>query len=632
MVHRAVVLLQRLVLDGGSELHPSTVALVRRSLVALARIGVTRVCLVDGEHADVLAAELAGDPDLAGLTLEVLANGSWRRQSGAALLVARDFLTAEPGPCLILRGDRPLDHEALAELAATDLGTHRAAITVAEPPAADLSAEVRVRLARGRAGSGRPAQVDALALDLDDFDAVWTGHALVSPQVVRELDRFNNPALEDALALWVARGRVLARPGRVAWPWGLPAPAEVRDSVEAIMGSKAHPAYTLLNPGPVNTTAEVKSALVHRDVCHRDSNFSELMVSLTGKLRRIFRGSPDHTVCVVTGSGTSAMECAISSVVPRDRKILVVDNGAFGERMLEIARLHEMDIVHLRYAWGDRVRAADVERAFENHPDIAVVAMVHHETSVGLLNPVREVGQVCRRMDALFLVDAVSSLGAEDLDVVRDNIDVCWGSANKCLHAISGVGFLCVSPRVWPAIESVKPRTYYLDLKRYRRYIDELAQTPFTPAVSGYFALEQAASEFLADGHRARLAMYRARNRRMRDGLAALGMAPLTRTGFESHSVTTCCVPAGIRFQDLYKRLKQRGYIVYACKDVLAERFMQVANMGDLPLSSIDEFLLATAEVIAELRAEALASGERAVSSAGAEPVRVTAQRRSSRF
>ncbi|HWM84665.1 MAG TPA: hypothetical protein VNO33_02480, partial [Kofleriaceae bacterium] len=195
-------------------------------------------------------------------------------------------------------------------------------------------------------------------------------------------------------------------------------------------------------------------------------------------------------------------------------------------------------------------------------------------------------------------------LGAEDLDVVRDNVDVCWGSANKCLHAISGVGFLCVSPRVWSKIELVKPRTYYLDLKRYRKYMDELAQTPFTPAVSNYFALDQACSEFLADGHAQRLAMYRERNQRMRSGLAALGMASFTRTGLESHSVLTCCVPTGIKFEDLYERLKRRGYIVYACKDVLADRFMQVANMGDLPLDRIDEFLESVREVIAELRSE----------------------------
>lgn len=623
MVNRAVVLAHRLVLEGGSELSSANVALVRRTLSSLAQIGVSEVCVVDGEHAEELGVQLRS-ADLGAMKLEVLANRSWRQASGSALLLARDFVTRSSAPCLVLRGDRPLDREALAELAATELGGFRAAITVAEPPADGLASEVKVRIASGRQGS----TIAAIGLDLDRHDAVFTGHAVVSPDIIRELERFNNPSLEDALAAWVAAGRVRARAGRIAWPWGVARPAEMSDKVAAILDSKQHPAYMLLNPGPVNTTPTVKSALVHHDVCHRDSNFSELMVSLTGKLRRIFRGTPEHTVCLVTGSGTAAMECAIASTVPRDGKLLVIDNGAFGERLYEIGRLHEMDVVHLRYAWGDQVAAADVERMFEQHPDIAVVAMTHHETSVGLLNPVREVGAVCRRYDALFLVDAVSSLGAEDLDVVRDNIDVCWGSANKCLHAISGVGFLCVSPRTWSKIEQVKPRSYYLDLKRYRKYVDELAQTPFTPAVSNYFALDQACSEFLADGHGRRWAMYRERNARIRSGLAALGMAPFTRTGRESHSVTTCTVPAGVRFQDLYERLKRRGYIVYACKDVLADRFMQVANMGDLPIEQIDAFLAETAAVIAELRAAPAMSSE----ASAAEPARATAQKRSSRY
>jgi 2-aminoethylphosphonate-pyruvate transaminase len=352
---------------------------------------------------------------------------------------------------------------------------------------------------------------------------------------------------------------------------------------------------------------------VHHDVCHRDDSFSELMVALTGKLRRIFRATPQHTVALVTGSGTAAMECALASTVPRDRKILVVDNGAFGERLVEIARVHDMDVVHLRYAWGDLVDPDDVERALERDPDIAVVAMICHETSVGLLNPVREVGALCRRFDALFVVDAVSALGAEDIDVVRDHIDVCFSSANKCLHAISGAGFLCVSPRTWRRVEHIKPRSYYLDLRRYRKYVEELAQTPFTPAVSTYFALDAACSEFLADGHRARFEMYRRRNELLRDGLAALGMAPFTRTGRESHSVVTCCVPEGIAFQDLYGALRARGYIVYGCKDVLADRFLQVANMGDLGEQAIETFLGVCREEIARLR-------ERGVRPAAAEP------------
>ncbi len=605
MTTRAIVLAHRLVLEGGSTLCPTMVAMVRRTLTSLYQVGVRDVAVVDGEHAEELLESL-NVHELRGMKVRCYSNETWRQASGSAVLIARDFLLDTDGPCLILRGDRPLDRETLAELCNTDLGSNIASICVSTPPTADLSDEVKVSIRGGAGSSARRSKhkaVAAIGLDLAEYDGIFTGHALVTAELLPELEKLSNPGLEDGLAALANAGRVKLQMGRVAWPWGLSNAVKVDEQVTAILDSKQHPAYTLLNPGPVNTTAQVKSAMVHHDVCHRDPHFSELMVSLTGKLRRVFRASAEHTICVVTGSGTAAMECGIASTLPRDRKILVIDNGAFGERMHEIARLHEMDIVHLRYAWGDEVNPADVERAIEENPEVAVVAMTAHETSVGLLNPVRAVGEICRRYDALFLVDAVSALGAEDIDVVRDNIDVCWGSANKCLHAISGAGFLSVSPRTWQKIENVKPRSYYLDLKRYRRYVDELAQTPFTPAVSAYFALDVALSEFLADGHSARIATYKARNQRLRKGLAELGMAPFTRTGNESNSVVTCCVPSGVTFPELYSGLKARGYIVYGCKDVLADKFLQVANMGDLSIDVIDEFLVVAGEVIANLRA-----------------------------
>lgn len=607
MVQRAIVLAQRHLFAGGSEVSPAAVALVRRNLTALAQIGVRDVCIVDGEQADVLREKLALH-ELPELRVQVLANRSWQRASGSALRIASSFLR-KGETCLVLRGDRPLDPESLAELASIDAGRYGAAMVVASPPASadsiDLSEEVKVRLRRAAANG----EVEALGLDIEDYDFVYTGHALVTPAILDALDGILNPSIEDGLNQLVRRGGVRVISGSIAWPWGVPRTDHVAEKVAAILEAKDHPRYTLMNPGPVNTTSRVKSALVHNDISHRDSGFSELLVSLTGKLRRIFRGTQQHTVVMVTGSGTSAMEMSLSSAVPHDRKVLVIDNGAFGERLLEICRLHEMDVVHLRYAWGDQVDPADVERAFERHPDIATVAMIHHETSVGLLNPVREIGTICRRYDALLIVDAVSSLGAEELDVVRDNIDICYGSANKCLHAVSGCGFVCVSPRAWRKIEGIKPRSYYLNLKRYRYYMDDRAQTPFTPAVSSYFALDAACAEFLADGHSDRLQRYRSYNRLLRRGLSDLGMFPFTRTGKESNSVVTACVPNGVTFQELYDGLKARGYIVYGCKDVLADKFLQVSNMGDQTEEGVRQFLATTREVIAEIRAKKSLAG-----------------------
>jgi 2-aminoethylphosphonate-pyruvate transaminase len=601
MPSHAVVLATRLALESGSSLSEGAVERVRRSLEGLATLGIREIAVVDGRHVEALRERLELHT-LPQLNVRVLANLSWKNLSGSALLVARRWIE-EGERCLVVHGDRPLDVESLrllVQLGREHAADYDAAIVVAGAPDADPAA-FRVKLARG--SDTDLHTVRELGEDLADADGVFTGHALVNRTILDALAQLPNPNLEHGLLDLVQRGRVIAL--HSSWLWPARHPIEVEDKVTALLEAKRHARYMLLNPGPVNTTATVKSALVHHDVSHRDSTFSELMVSLTGKLRRIYRGTPHHTVFPITGSGTAAMEAALVSSVPPDRKVLIIDNGVFGERLVEVARVHEMDVLHLRYAWGETVDVADVARALEAHPDVAVVAMIHHETSVGLLNPVREVGALCRRHDALLIVDAVSSLGAEDLDVVRDNIDLCYASANKCLHAVSGASFMCVSPRVWPRIEGLRPRAYYLDIRRYRRYMDELAQTPFTPAVSVYFALDAACSEFLADGHAARFEMYRVRNRELREGLAALGMPSFTSTGHESSSIVTCRLPDGIAFDALHEAIKDRGIIIYGCKGALAERYLQIANMGHLSEDGLSQFLAVLGEEIARLRERA---------------------------
>jgi choline kinase len=438
MPSHAVVLATRLALDSGNTLSQSAVERVRRSLEGLATLGIREIAVVDGRHVEALRERLELHT-LPQLNVRVLANLSWKNLSGSALLVARHWIE-EGERCLVVRGDRPLDVESLrllVQLGRDHAADYDAAIVVANAPGADPAA-FRVKLAPG--SDTDLHAVRELGEDLDDPDGVFTGHALVNRTILDALAGLPNPNLEHGLLDLVQRGRVIAI--HSSWLWPARRPIEVEDKVTALLETKRHARYMLLNPGPVNTTATVKSALVHHDVCHRDSTFSELMVSLTGKLRRIYRGTPHHTVFPITGSGTAAMEAALVSSVPPDKKILIVDNGAFGERLVEVARVHEMNVLHVRYAWGEAVEVADIARALEQHPDVAVVAMIHHETSVGLLNPVREIGALCRRHDALLVVDAVSSLGAEDLDVVRDNIDICYGSANKCLHAVSGASFM----------------------------------------------------------------------------------------------------------------------------------------------------------------------------------------------
>lgn len=597
MITRAVILAAgRLPGQNGHDILKPLTPVNGRPLMAwniekLAELGVRDITVVVGYRGDEIRTFVEGMTKIPQVTVRVIENPEWRLTSGISLLAAKQFIT-ERTFCIL--GDRLIHREDLRELAALDPeGADCVMLVDTNLEQADLKHSTKVRLA-----GGNPPRVVDIGMDLSDYQAFDCGHSLVSPEIVGELQRAKHPTVADGLRLMCHRGLVAAREVRQR-DWrrigGFPnvdfdhrrALAHVDGLLEPKEGR-----YVLLNPGPVNTTARVKSALVHHDVCHRDSDYSEVLVALQRKLRRIFRGSPDHSIAILTGSGTAAMECAISSAVPTGGKILVIDNGAFGERLAEIVQLHDdMKLVHLKYQWGQEVRVEDVKKAFDAHPDIACVAMCHHETSVGLLNPVREVGAVCRERDALLLVDAVSSLGAEDLDVVRDNVDICWSSANKCLHGISGVGFLCVAPRVWPKIAGIKPRVYYLDLKRYRKYLDEVAQTPFTPAVSAYFALDAACDEYLEMGAQRRQAMYKHRNDKLRDGMRKLGLGFFTETGNESHTVMTVRLPEYATFAELYEDLKSIGFIIYDAKAPLKGEYFQIANMGDLPDATLDAFL-----------------------------------------
>jgi 2-aminoethylphosphonate-pyruvate transaminase len=200
----------------------------------------------------------------------------------------------------------------------------------------------------------------------------------------------------------------------------------------------------LLNPGPVATTPRVKAAVGSRDMCHREPVFSSLLDSVQRKLKFVFRGTDEHDVLLVTASGTGGMESAISTFVPQGRSLLVVRNGAFGERLAAIARTDGIDVVEVSVPWGEELPLDEVARVLDNHPEIGAVGMIHHETSIGVVNPVVRVGKMTRLRDLTLIVDCVSSLGSEELDVDKDLIDVCVTSANKCLHAFSGLASICV--------------------------------------------------------------------------------------------------------------------------------------------------------------------------------------------
>jgi len=355
----------------------------------------------------------------------------------------------------------------------------------------------------------------------------------------------------------------------------------------------------LMNPGPVCISPRVNAALGSRRMCHRDPDFSVLLDGIQSKLRTLFEATPEHDLLVLTTSGTGAVESMISTFVPAGKSLLVLSNGAFGERIAEIAQTHGIPLVHEALLWGALLRRIPLEKVLDKHPEVGAVAMVHHETSVAVRNPLTEIGRVVRKRGLLFLVDAVSSFGAEDLDVERDCIDVCAASSNKCLHAPSGVAPLCVGPRAWEAIaRDERPRSYYLDLRRYRKSSIEKVQTPFTPAVRIYLALDAALDELLESGVEARRASYRTMSDLLVRRLAELGIERWEPEGERASGLSVFTVPPFLDYATLYEDLKHKGFIIYECKGALLGRYFQVATMGDMSVRDIERFALALEEIL----------------------------------
>jgi 2-aminoethylphosphonate-pyruvate transaminase len=602
--------------------------LIERTLQVLESVGVQKVGIVVGHEGDLLRKHVAASSVVRAAfkrDITFFDNAQFEKPNGLSVLAARAFVTERT---LLVMADQIAAPGLVRELVALPAAGDRTVLCVDRDLARvfDIDDATKVQLSGDR--------VVRIAKGLRAYQATSAGLFVMSPSLVEALDGLPAPSLTEGVqaaadrglvvghdvagrpwqdvdapemklhAEWLLRvyGDDLVRPSMQATP-----PSTANDTlalIERLLAEKDDPGHVLFSPGPVMTSARVKAALVHHDVCHRDGDYSAVVERLQRKLRPVFGASPAHETLLITGSGTAAMEMAISSAIPPGKKILVVANGAFGERLDEIAALHGLVRIVLRYAWGTLPEPRDVARALEADADIAGVVMIHHETSVGLLNPVGEVGRICHQRGVTLIVDAVSALGAEDIDVVRDHVDICYSSANKCLHSVSGVSFLCVAPHVWERIANIAPRVYYLDMLRTRRYLEELRQTPFTPAVSSFFALETALDELAEQGGvPARRELYRRRNLRIRRVLADLGFESYTNTGRESPTISTFRLPDGLSVEGLYAAMKDRGFIIYRAKGELSARHVQVANMGELSDSTIDAFLAAMTDVVSVARA-----------------------------
>ena len=357
----------------------------------------------------------------------------------------------------------------------------------------------------------------------------------------------------------------------------------------------------LFCPGPVLVSRRVRRAVAAPDIGHREVEFSELLNRVRLKLGKVFgiRNFHRYTTVVVNGSGSAANE-ALLGTAAIGRRVLVLANGEFGERLIKIATHVDAQVDPLVVRWGQPFDLGAIERAMASHQHDAV-AFVHHETSTGMMNPLGEIARLAHRHGLETYVDAVSSLGGVPVDIEAHGLTFCTSSANKALGSIPGVSFVCGAREAFEALAPVKARSLYLDLYRYFSYNDKLYQTPNTPPVNLYFALDAALDDALAVGLERRFAHFARLARRLRRGFRRLGLRPFIPAPHMSPLLTTLELPHGVGAREFHDRLKDLGYIVYAGKGILEDRVFQVANIGALTVRHCDAFLAALGGVLGDI-------------------------------
>ncbi len=353
----------------------------------------------------------------------------------------------------------------------------------------------------------------------------------------------------------------------------------------------------LLNPGPVNVTDKVRDAMLRGDMCHREYEMTELLQSIREKIVTAFQIEDEFSAVLISGSGTSALEMGVSSCLSEGKSILVIRNGIYGDRIAKMADAYKLPKLTVDTPWGTPPDLEKIEKVLKENPEIELVAMVHHETTTGLLNPLNEVGIIAKKYGKKLLVDAISSLAGDPVDFKHSQIDFAIGTANKCIQGLPGVSFVLTRKTELNRLEKVPSRSLYFDLFQNLKS-QEKGITLFTPAVQMHYSFEVALEELLQETVEERIERYADAAKLLRQGFRDLGLELFIQESLLSNVLTSLKLPSDVKYEKLHDELRQRGFVVYAGQGGLSEQIFRVANIGDIKKEEFQSFLAALKECL----------------------------------
>ena len=346
----------------------------------------------------------------------------------------------------------------------------------------------------------------------------------------------------------------------------------------------------LLNPGPSTTTDSVKYAQVVKDICPRELEFGNLMEKVSEDLTSFVANSEKYTTVMFGCSGTGADEAMISSCVPPDGKLLVVDNGSYGARLAKIASVYGIETDVFKSSTYEPIDLVALENQMKSKK-YTTFAVVYHETTTGLLNPLEKICPMAKKYGMTTVCDIVSAYAGMPIDMEKLQIDFGAATSNKHIGGMAGIGFVVckkdelLKQKDWPM------RNYYLNLFDQYKYFEETKQTRFTPPVQTFYALRQAIIETKQETIEKRFERFTECWKILVNALKEIGLKMLVKEENQSHFITAILIPEtpAYDFNNMHDFARGQGFTIYPGKLGNIDTF-RIANMGDIKPEEMRRF------------------------------------------
>jgi len=356
----------------------------------------------------------------------------------------------------------------------------------------------------------------------------------------------------------------------------------------------------LLNPGPATTSDTVKLAQVVPDICPREKEFGDIMEFVSKELTSFVGSNDDYATVLFGGSGTAAVEAIISSVVG-DNAILIINNGAYGKRIVEMAEIYNLNYIEYNSSPTEEINISELEELIKAHNSsnekkdknhISHLAVIHHETTTGILNDVKSIGEICNKYDIEMIVDAMSSFAGIPINMHKMNITYLASSSNKCIQGMAGISFVIAHRKSLEKTRSIKPRNLYLNIYKQYLYFKDNYQMRFTPPVQVLYALKQAIIEAKEETIEKRYERYKTCCKILWNGLDKLNLKRLVREEASSMLLTSIIEPKidGYSFDSLHDYLYNKGFTIYPGK-INSEDTFRIANIGQIYPENMVKFV-----------------------------------------